>query len=364
MKVAMISPNLEKEKAIAYFSEKLINSVQKSGAKIDNLTYTAGSLKSFLKIIPKLKNYDVVHVQHEYNLLGGYGIPFFFAYLSLLLSKEYKIITTMHTVLSKKEKFEGPKIKSFLRKSLYFFQNRWINWISDYIVVHQNFFIDILGEYGVPKEKIFVLRQGIVDDLRLLPKQKARKELKLSGNVYLIIGNLHFVNGADRILKRADKMGKTILVATNPGSVNDRNVKRLGGWIGHLQEIVKKNKFEKYVRFDLKEIPFDLWWKYLSAADLVLLPYRGGIGSGIFTDAMATKKPVVSSNIPFFKEIKKNYDCVKIAKEDKDFPKVISEAMKPEEYKKMVKGCRSYFRDNNWTEIGKRYKKLYFSLIK
>src|SRR3972149_3988793 len=113
MKIAMVSPNLKNEKAIAFFSEKLVDSVKKTGERMDNITYDAGSFKSFLKVFPKIRKYDVVHIQHEYNLLGGYGIPFFLVYLILLLSKRYKIVTTMHTVLSQKEKFEGSPLKIF-----------------------------------------------------------------------------------------------------------------------------------------------------------------------------------------------------------------------------------------------------------
>ena len=57
---------------------------------------------------------------------------------------------------------------------------------------------------------------------------------------------------------------------------------------------------------DIKDLPYSLWWKYFAAADVVLLPYKGGIGSGIFADCIATDKPMVGSNIPYFKEFAKD----------------------------------------------------------
>ena len=78
MKIAMISPNKESEKALAIISSYIVKKVRENGVKIDLITYTAGSPKSFLKILPKLKKYDIIHLQHEYNLLGFYGLPFFF----------------------------------------------------------------------------------------------------------------------------------------------------------------------------------------------------------------------------------------------------------------------------------------------
>ena len=149
------------------------------------------------------------------------------------------------------------------------------------------------------------------------------------------------------IIRQADKIGKTILFVTNPRGVNTRNKKRIQEYIKFNKKIVKKNNSEKFVRFDLKEIPYDLWWKYFSAADLVLQAYRGGIRSGVFSDAMASKTPVIASDIPFFREMAKKYGSLKIAKSEDDYPKLIERALKPKHYRKMVKECERYIKEKN-----------------
>jgi len=306
MKVAMISPSRESEKAISGYSEELVKALNKNKVDTDFVTYEAGSPKSFFKLSSEFKKYDLIHIQHEYNLLGWYGIPYFFVYFYFLLFKQYKVITTMHTALSLKEKFKGNPLKSILRKILYVFQNRIISKGSDLIFVHSNFFVPVLvNDYNVPKKQIVVLPQGIIDNVKLTPKNKAKKELGLKGYVYLIIANLHWDKGADIIIKQADKIGKITLVVSSPKPVNDRKQKRLLNYINSMQKHVKENNNSKYVRFDIAPINDKMpkWWKYFSAADIVLQAYRGGIGSGIFTHAMAAKKPVISSNIPFFREI-------------------------------------------------------------
>ena len=106
------------------------------------------------------------------------------------------------------------------------------------------------------------------------------------------------------------------------------------------------------------------WWTYFSAADLVLLAYRGGIGSGIFTHAMATKTPVVASNIPFFKVISQKYGCLKIAEKEEDYPKVIHEAMNPKTHKMMIKESERYLKENSWNAIAAKYKKIYSDLLR
>jgi len=269
-------------------------------------------------------------------------------------------------VLSQKEKFKCSKIKTILRKILYFTQNRVIGCFSDKIVVHANFFKEILiKEYGLHKNKVDIFPQGIIENIPSYNKIKIKKELNLLGPIYLFMGSMIPDHGHDIIIKQADKIGKTILVVANPGSVNDRNSDRTRKYLEECKKIVQEKHFEKFVRFDISENITDkspLWWKYFAVSDLVLLPYRGGIGSGIFAHSIAAKKPVIASNIQYFNEIAKNFNCIKIAKKDSDYSKIIKEAMKSKNYKKMLKGCEKYLKENSLSAIAVRYKQLYLSL--
>lgn len=364
MRIAMVYPSRESEKGISGYSATLVDNIKNSGVEIESITYTAGSPAILFKKFREFKNYDIIHIQHEYNLLGWYSLPFFLLYFLLFLSG-CKVVTTMHTVLSQKEKFKGSRIKTFLRKVLYLTQNRIINWFSDIIVVHANFFKNILSkEYSVPKEKITIFPQGIIEDIPKYSKQKMKKEFRLSGFVYLFMGSIIPDHGHDIIIKQADKIGRTILVVANPGAINDRNADRVREYINENKKIVKENHFEKFIRFDISDITdkSPLWWKYFAASDLVLLPYRGGIGSGIFAHAIAAEKPVIASNIQYFNEIAKKFKCLKIAGNEKDYPRVIKEAMKPKNYRKMVEECKRYLKENSLSVIALKYKRLYLSL--
>jgi len=364
MKIAMLSPTRESEKAISGYSVTLTENIRKAGADVDDFTYEAGKPKTLFRKLSKLKNYDVVHVQHEYNLLGWYGLPFFVLY-SYLWANRIKTVTTMHTVLSQNEKFKSGPVKTFLRKILYWVQNRVIGNVSNRVVLHANFFKKILSEeYSVSKRKIVIFPQGIIENIKTLSKSEAKRKFKLSGPIYLFMGSAIPDHGHDIIIKCADKVGKTILVVANPGSVNDRNSERTRDYLKKNKEFVEKNKLSKFVRFDIFDITDKKkeWWEYFSAADLVMLPYRGGIGSGIFAHAMALKKPVIASDIKYFSEIAKNYGCLKTAKKDSDYPRVIKEAMKSANYKRMVKEAGRYFEENKLSALGKKYRKLYANL--
>jgi len=360
MKITMIHPTPESEKGISAYSQNLIESLRKQDVNADEITFTSGKSFSLFKKIPKILKYKIIHLQHEYNLLGGFGIPYFFLLTILGTIFCKKIIITMHTVQSQNQEFEGSKLKTFLRKQLYKRQNGHIDATTKLIIVHAQFFKDILvKEYDISEEKIKVIPHGIIENIKITDKEQAKKELNLSGPVYLIIGTFVPDHGADIILKQADKIGKTILVVSNPSGGNDRNKEKIQNFMNLNKRIVEKNRFERIVRFDLREISDELWWKYFYAADLVLLPYRGGIGSGIFADSMAVKKPVVASNIKYFNEIAEKYKCIKIAKSDEDFPRIMKEAMIPENYEKMVLECQRYFNENNLTIVAKKYKEIY-----
>lgn len=363
MNVCMVFPDISSEKAISNYSLHLIENINKQGISIEQLTYIAGRPLSFFKTLKYLRNYDIIHLQHEYNLLGNYGLPFLFFLPIIKIFSKNKLIITMHTIFSQKEKFKESLFKTFFRKLLYRLQNKIIKRFSDKVVVHSDFFKNILiKEYSFEKEKVDVIPHGIIENVKKIDKQIARKELNLSGKVYLMIGNLIYDNGTDIILRQADKIGKTVLVATNPQSVNVRGNKARN-YIEYLKDIVSQNNFKNLVRFDLKEIPYSIWWKYFFASDLVLLPYRGGVGSGIFSDAMAVGKPVIASNIPYFKRIEEQYKSLKIAQNDSDFPRAVKEALMPKNYKKMEKECKRYLKENGLTPVSKRYKELYLSLL-
>ena len=363
MKVAMVIPSRESEKAISSYAMEITQSIKNQCVDIENVFYQAGSVKSFFKIIPKLNKYDIIHLHHEYNLLSWFGLPFFLIFPILSLKKS-KLVTMMSTVLSQKEKFKGNPLKNLLRKYLYFFQNRLINWTSDSIIVTMKSQKDILvNEYGF-KDKVEIFTSGGPTNFKITNKQKAKKELKLSGNVYLIIGNLVQDHGIHTILKQAKRIDGTILIVGNPNPINDRNRQRIQDYIELNKKYVKENNI-KNVRFDILDITDEnpLWYKYFSASDIVLQAYRKGIGSGIFLHSIATKTPVVSSDTEFFREIKEKFDCLELVK-DGNYAKTIQEVMKKSNYKKMVKGCEKYLKENGWDKLGKRYKELYKSLIR
>jgi len=363
MKAVMIYPSPESERAMSGYSTTLLDEIRKKKTNIRGEDYTLGSPMTLLKKLPKISRYDIIHVQHEYNLLGYYGIPFFIVFLFLGLFKKGKLVVTMHIINSPRDKFKEGILKNILRKGLYKTQNLLIKLVSDKVIAHSQFLANILiKDYHFNPKKISVITQGILEKIPRISKDKAKKQLGVKGPLYLMIGNFVPDHGADIILKQADKIGKTILLKINPKPVNLLKKQKLIWWREYNNKIISDNNFENFVKLDYTDVPSDktlLWWRYFYAADLVLLPYRGNIGSGIFPHAIAAGTPVVASRDEYFREFAENYGCVKIAKKDSDFPKAIKESMSPKNYNKMKKECLRFKKEQGLSVLAGRYKKLY-----
>ena len=101
MKTVMVYPDPKSEKGISAYSMDLVKNIKKRGIDMEEITFISGNSNSLFKQLGKLSGYDLIHMQHEYNMLGKFGLPYF---LLLGLLKRKKVVVTMHTVLSQKEK--------------------------------------------------------------------------------------------------------------------------------------------------------------------------------------------------------------------------------------------------------------------
>jgi glycosyltransferase involved in cell wall biosynthesis len=359
MKVAIISPDEKSEKGISTYSTDLANTMIKYGIEVDLLHYKSGSFISFSKNIPKVRKYDIVHVQHEFGLFGMTGLMFIPAMLLLALCKRGKIVTTMHTVYKKDEKLMYyPLLGKFKRAIVNNLHYKLIKLFSAAIITHTDFLRSDLHEVAnVPNEKISVIPQGVVNNPRF-DKKKSKKKLGISGPLYLAIGHVVPAKGFDVVVEQAKKIGKTIVIAGDaPGVVKAK-------YVESLKEYVKINHLENIVKFYISDsfnARQDLWWTYFSAADIILLPYKKMTTSGIFINAMESRRPVIGSDSRYFLEIASKYGCIKTVKRDEDYPKAVKAAMK--NLKKMESEADRFAKDNSLDSIAKKTIGLYKSVL-
>jgi len=318
----MIYPDSKKEKAIHNYSNDLLKEMD-----IDSLTYTRGKPFSF-PLLRALK-YKTIHIQHEYNLLGWYGLPFFIL-LPLLRLLGRRLILTMHTVISPVDE----KI-STTRGIFYILANLIIGLTKSKVIVHSNAFKRILvTDYFFNWRNVEVIRHGVKE----APKGNRNIYRTLLGykqtdKIALVIGTFHPDHQPHLVIQQADRMKNKVLVVFNS---------KKGGY--KCQRYIsrcKKYAYENNIDVKFKDIAgSNLWWEFFYAADVVVLPYIDGIGSGIFQDAMAARTPAVCMSTDYFRDILNGENCAELIHFNHDLPRAVADAIKNKN--KLKKGCEKY----------------------
>jgi glycosyltransferase involved in cell wall biosynthesis len=129
-----------------------------------------------------------------------------------------------------------------------------------------------------------------------MPKQEARGRLGLEGEILLFFGFIRPYKGISDLLRAM------------PLILRDRQVTLLvvgEFWDGKeaFDQLVKELKIEAAVKVIDKYVPNEEVGLYFSAADLVILPYLSGTGSGIMQIACGLEKPVVATRVGSLPEV-------------------------------------------------------------
>jgi len=303
---------------IGSYSEKLVEGLKKYkhlSVKIVYIRENSLNIFSHLSTLKKcIFGSEIVHIQFDYPFFGSFGkitgiyLPLF--YLTLWLAQRYKfknksnIITTLHEFRDSKKGKLG---------FYYSLLNKIVVWCSDVLIVFSNETKEVLIKQGVPEKKIKLIEHGILLKPEIYDKSKAKRELskkldlKPSDYIITILGYIHKNKGHDRIikaLKRLDSNVKLIIIG-------EPRIAEHKPYLDFLKNVVKENGLEKRVFF-CGYIKDDKLSVFLNATDLMVLPYREIRQSGVFNYAMAYHLPTITSNLPFFREIKARYGCIHV----------------------------------------------------
>ncbi len=225
-------------------------------------------------------HFDVVHFQ-------GAGIPLLDQFFLKPLAKKLPVVLTVHDVKSHYDRFVSRD--SFFKRSLQ---------IPHCLIVHyENGKKQLIDHWGLSGERVSVIPHGIMMPLHNPSGQsKARKKLDLpSGRrVLLFFGSIRPNKGLDVLLKalkdvcRHDPKTLLIIAGALPRGMS----------FEPYLEIIQRLNLSENVRAVIKFIPDEDVDCFMSASDLVVLPYNEfEAQSGVLLRAYAHKKPVVVSNV-------------------------------------------------------------------
>ncbi|OGK64579.1 hypothetical protein A2313_04095 [Candidatus Roizmanbacteria bacterium RIFOXYB2_FULL_41_10] len=277
-----------------------------------NRCFTKSKLSLWLQVLKQVVRFNKVNrvvIQFDFGMYGSLLataliVPFLLA-LKLLGKKVYIV---SHHVITDVFKLRGHvglgnswfdtikgNVYNFLFKAFY----RLLGLLSEKIVVLEEPLKAMLAEF-VPQHKISVIAHGVDTKLKPMNKIKARQQLNLKKNSFLIMyfGFVNWFKGAD-IFAQTFKNRKQLL---------NKNVSALIAG-GESPTMKGKRFYQKYFNQVLKTvsdspvvnmtgyIPQEDIRKYFSAADLIVFPYRHFMtASGVMSLALSYGKPFIVSH--------------------------------------------------------------------
>ncbi len=298
---------------------------------------------------------DLVHVQHEFNLFGRhYGVSIVPLYFQLKMTK-IPCVTTLHTVYDKN--IEGHEIlfSSFLN-------------YSDKIVVHEAFqreaLLKIEGDCNKWNGKIDVIPHG-AREVSVIADAKEKLGLSKDTKVVLMIGYFSPYKNFETIIDIWPEVvnkydGKVVLVIAGKlrtiAYLDYRNL-----LFGRINSSPVKDKI-RVIRGQISQKSFDV---IISAADIVVLPYKKISQSGIFANCMAFGKPVVTSKNPTMESIFAEYRAGLISETKEEYAKNILLLLKDEKiYRELSATAKRYVTEKiSWSIVADKHIEIYRELI-
>lgn len=209
-----------------------------------------------------------------------------------------RMFTTVHDIAYKKVKIKYP----LLRRIYLAFITKVALVKSKVIFTVSNFSKEeIINEYGISPEKIYVIHNGIGSDFFLPVDNETRDAIRAKYNLpekyILYVGAIEPGKNLDRLIKVFSRLIKESLQ-------NDLHLIMTGG-IGWKKESVLSLIHEESLKKKIVILPFipdnELPVIYQLARILVYISYYEGFGLPVL-EGMASGIPVLTSNSPAIKE--------------------------------------------------------------
>jgi len=295
---------------------------------------------------------DAIHIQHEYALYGRFIFSGIYApILYFFLNNNRAVITTLHEI----ETFEKQGVLGFIRKILRSLVDYFIFRYSDVLHVHTESAKRFLQEKRVPKEKIVTIPLAMFTEPIPMEKDGCKRRLNLKDKtIVTLFGFVHRNKGHDlaiEALSDLDESTVLLIVGEQRNEAYYKDLERRAAKLGLKDQVI----FCGYV--SREELPV-----ILNATDLALLPYRMITQSSAIDTLVAYRLPVLTSDLPVFKDMKERYDCIETFRmgDMADMKeKIISLTSAPDVANALKTNCESYIRERSPENIIKATLEMY-----
>ncbi|HGY55395.1 MAG TPA: glycosyltransferase [Caldithrix abyssi] len=295
---------------------------------------------------------DVVHIQHEFGLFGKYhGVAVVPLILQFRLSGT-PVVTTLHTVYKNPDETHRLLLESILLH-------------SNTIIVHEDYQKDTLLKLS-PIEaghKIHVIEHGARE---VEPVARAREKLNLPRDkkIILMIGyfrpSKNFELIIDLFPQILAKYPEAVLVLAGKIRGNEHLEYRTQLFNRIEHSPVKDHIY--LIRGQLKQDVFDT---ILSAADVVVLPYKINSQSGILAHSLAFGRPIVASDSGAMKRIMQRSGAGFVCENDDEFVANIVKVLSDSRLAQALStNARKYVKEHiGWSGTAQKHLAIYRQLM-
>lgn len=232
------------------------------------------------------KRPDILHIQWlpflEINSVERFFLKIF------KFSSKTTIFLTIHNIYPHRLSIEN-RVK---------YRNRFLRvlkYIDGFLVHLQSAKEEFISEYGIPENKVFIAYHGIYKPYGYVPSSKS------SGSKFRLVmyGFQTRYKGADILIEALKTLPKDVLSKTETFI--------LGKTDKELYESYKDVLSDLNVTWINRFVSDEYLYQTIGQSDLILLPYRKISQSGVLLLALSYLKPILTSNLPSFKETLDGY---------------------------------------------------------
>ena len=366
MRIGMISSYPPIECGIATYTEYLTDALRKQQNDVYIVSHIGGSgiqvFPSFdyedgdlaHKVYSTMIRFtpDVVHIQHEFGLFGKYyGVSVVPLILQFRLSGT-PVVTTLHTVYRNPDETHRLLLESILLHS-----NR--------IIVHEDYQKDTLIQLApfTVAEKIHVIDHG-AREVDPVPKAREKLNLPADKKIILLIGYFRPSKNFELII---DLMPQ--ILALYPDAVLVLAGKIRGNehleYRTELFTQIENSPVKDHIYLIRGQLKQDIFDTILSAADVVVLPYKINSQSGILAHSLAFGRPIIASDSGAMKRILQRSGAGFVCENEQDFVDHIVRVLGDSRLAQSLSAnARKYVREQiGWSITAQKHIDIYSRLM-
>ncbi|BCX81740.1 1,2-diacylglycerol 3-alpha-glucosyltransferase [Methylomarinovum caldicuralii] len=364
MRIGYISSYPPIECGIATYSAYLIDALREQGVDVYVVSHLGASgpqvFPAFNENDLDDKAYqvalrftpDIVHVQHEFGLYGPhFGVNILPVIVKFRLIG-VPVVTTLHTVYENPQPGHRVLIENILAN-------------SEQVIVHQDYQRRTLERLYPPQysRKVTVIPHGarLVEPVA---DAKAKLGLPADRKVILMIGYFRPSKNFELIIDLLPEILRRYPDALLVLAGKIRN-QEYAEYRNQLFEHIRRSPARDHIRVILGQLRQETFDTILSAADVVVLPYRITSQSGILAHCLAFGRPVVTSDTPAMRELIRQSGAGLIVASDDRYAEAIAELLGDEaKARSMGEAARRFVREKPaWPLIARRHVELYEGLM-